>query len=343
MQNLLVWLLLVISLANAAAAAFLPTDGPAAKNHPNAKRTRFVGSTSHWTPAAPPTSSSSGEQQQLCSSCSSTWDNDDTDGGGRPAHPHPTPRSVNKNEAREREIFKRWDKNSDGRLSLDELQAALDEANVPTTQRQVEAFFRLMLANKGGAADEYNDTLLEHGDISLDDFLAFVAQRGEALHNIHPPDASTFDTWFFNSFSDAERQTGDERFQKATAARKLLCGAAAGIVSRSLTAPVDRIRLLMMTSATPLGMGAAYRTAVAQPAGVRALWMGNGVNCVKIAPEMALKLYSFDVFKSALANNEDDDPSHVSRRVRFVAGGCAGALSECFIYPIDVLLTRMAT
>lgn len=121
--------------------------------------------------------------------------------------------------------------------------------------------------------------------------------------------------------------------------RKLACGSASGILSRAVTAPVDRIRLLQMTSSTKMSIASAYSTAISHSNGLAALWIGNGISCIKIAPEMALKLYAFDAIKSRLSQN----PHNVSMMERFAAGGCAGALAEFSVYPLDVLRTRMAT
>ena len=123
----------------------------------------------------------------------------------------------------------------------------------------------------------------------------------------------------------------------AMVAKKLACGGVAGIVSRTATAPIDRVRLRMMASATPLPMLAACRSAIS--GGARALWTGNGVNCLKIGPEMGIKLLSFDLLRKALAS----DPDNVTAGERFAAGGAAGALSQAAIYPLEVLRTRLVT
>merc|ERR1711907_933536 len=73
--------------------------------------------------------------------------------------------------------------------------------------------------------------------------------------------------------------------------------------------------------------------------GLRGFWMGNGLNCIKIAPEMGIKLVAFDAIKDRVAA----DPDKATTVERFVAGGVAGALARAAVYPLDVLKTRMAT
>jgi solute carrier family 25 phosphate transporter 23/24/25/41 len=125
------------------------------------------------------------------------------------------------------------------------------------------------------------------------------------------------DSWYTESFcDDAESQFTTPReirmdeHEDASfsllVAKKLGCGGAAGCISRTVTAPIDRIRILMMTSVERLGIQGAVTTATT--GGFTKLWMGNGVNCLKITPEMALKLLSFDMIKNQITQ----DPTNVS-------------------------------
>lgn len=155
------------------------------------------------------------------------------------------------------------------------------------------------------------------------------------------------DSWYTNAFcDDAESQYSvpreirvdeDESFVQMVT-KKLACGGLAGALSRTLTAPIDRIRVLMMTSAAnnPLGLRAALTTA--SNGGYMRLWLGNGVNCLKIAPEMGIKLLAFDVVKNSIAQ----DPSNVSMTERFAAGGLAGVMAQLSVYPMEVIKTRLA-
>ena len=138
--------------------------------------------------------------------------------------------------------------------------------------------------------------------------------------------------WSSRNLNNNENKT----MSRALMAKKLGCGGTAGILSRTLTAPCDRLRILMMTSVDGLGVQGAISTAT--NGGVSRLWMGNGVNCLKVAPEMSIKLLSFDLVKDKIAQ----DPTKVSVGERFVAGGVAGVLSQLSIYPMEVVKTRLA-
>lgn len=154
------------------------------------------------------------------------------------------------------------------------------------------------------------------------------------------------DSWYTEAFcDDAESQfstprdiqVNDDISFAHAAAKKLSCGGIAGALSRTLTAPLDRIRVVLMTNTEQLGMGRAL-SLVTRNGGYSQLWMGNGVNCLKIAPEVGIKLLSFDMFKNQLAQ----DPSNVTVQERFVAGGMAGVLSQITVYPFEVIKTRLS-
>ncbi len=71
--------------------------------------------------------------------------------------------------------------------------------------------------------------------------------------------------------------------------------------------------------------------------GVRAFFRGNFINCLKIAPETAIKFMLFDEIKKYIAA----DPGNVTVAERFASGGLAGSLTQMSIYPLEILKTRL--
>ncbi|KAH7210969.1 mitochondrial carrier domain-containing protein [Fusarium oxysporum] len=142
-----------------------------------------------------------------------------------------------------------------------------------------------------------------------------------------------------------------------------LAGAIAGGVSRTATAPLDRLKvyLLVNTSSRTETAGAALRQGrplaalknAAKPfgdafrdlvrsGGVRSLFAGNGLNVVKIMPETAIKFGSYEAAKRALANFEGHgDPKHLSSWSKFASGGFAGMIAQASVYPLDTLKFRL--
>lgn len=124
--------------------------------------------------------------------------------------------------------------------------------------------------------------------------------------------------------------------------RVLLSGAVAGSISRTATAPVDRVKTLLQAKASLGGeqvtsIRQAFRLIYAE-SGLRGFWRGNGVNCLKIAPENATKFLVYNAAKSKLL------PSNREPRLyeRFFCGALAGVCSSVAIYPMEVLKTRLA-
>lgn len=310
-------------------------------------------------------------------------------------------------DADARSSFRRMDTNGDGKLSISELKAALEELRVPTSREDVDQLYRDMDLNRDGSVSQeefvafakrrrrvlrsaFDEICLMGGGIEagakLGEAVSFNAQQlrksaeqsgvvlsdrdvrtimrrldenkdgsvsfdefVECLLLVPHVNPHVFlDRWFVDDFSDdaqsdftfpREVRLDDESTFAVVVQQKLVCGAAAGCLSRTLTAPFDRIRLLMMTSVKQMGIANAYSVAVSPPRGVVGLWTGNGVNCLKIGPEMAIKLVAFDLLKNSIAA----DPGNITPAERLFAGGTAGALAEFCIYPMDVLRTRLAT
>ncbi|CAG7565143.1 unnamed protein product [Fusarium equiseti] len=142
-----------------------------------------------------------------------------------------------------------------------------------------------------------------------------------------------------------------------------LAGAIAGGVSRTATAPLDRLKvyLLVNTSSRAETAGAALMQGrpiaalqnAAKPfsdavrdlvrsGGVRSLFAGNGLNVVKIMPETAIKFGSYEAAKRALANFEGHgDPKQLSSWSKFASGGLAGMIAQASVYPLDTLKFRL--
>ncbi|KAI9803386.1 MAG: hypothetical protein M1833_000905 [Piccolia ochrophora] len=141
-----------------------------------------------------------------------------------------------------------------------------------------------------------------------------------------------------------------------------IAGGVSGVVSRTATAPLDRLRvyLIAQTSVADEAVHAVKQGAPVQAAkkasrpifdavkalwragGVRSLFAGNGLNVIKVMPESAIKFGSYEGCKRALAQLEGHgDSFKIHGLSQFLAGGIAGMISQFFVYPIDTLKFRM--
>ncbi|CAM4719340.1 unnamed protein product [Leuciscus chuanchicus] len=122
--------------------------------------------------------------------------------------------------------------------------------------------------------------------------------------------------------------------------RHLVAGGGAGAVSRTFTAPLDRLKVLMQVHGTH-GNNMCLMSGLAQmikEGGMRSLWRGNGINVIKIAPESALKFMAYEQIKRLMGSSQET----LGISERFVAGSLAGVLAQSTIYPMEVLKTRLA-
>ncbi|EKM59223.1 uncharacterized protein PHACADRAFT_85734 [Phanerochaete carnosa HHB-10118-sp] len=142
-----------------------------------------------------------------------------------------------------------------------------------------------------------------------------------------------------------------------TAAKFLLAGGVAGAVSRTCTAPFDRLKIFLITRPLDLGgaslspqapvrglqaIGGAVRRIYAE-GGVRGFWTGNGLSVVKILPESAIKFFAYESSKRLFAKYVDkvDDSRNISGVSRFLSGGIGGLSSQLSIYPIETMKTQL--
>ncbi|RXN39242.1 Calcium-binding mitochondrial carrier S -1 [Labeo rohita] len=78
--------------------------------------------------------------------------------------------------------------------------------------------------------------------------------------------------------------------------RQLVAGGVAGAVSRTGTAPLDRMKVFMQVHSSKtnkISLAGGFKQMIKE-GGVASLWRGNGVNVIKIAPETAIKFMAYE-------------------------------------------------
>lgn len=123
-------------------------------------------------------------------------------------------------------------------------------------------------------------------------------------------------------------------------------GAIAGAVAKSVTAPLDRIKLLMQTHGIRVGHEAGKKaigfveaiTLIGKEEGIKGYWKGNLPQVIRIIPYSSVQLFAYEVYKK-LFQGEDGKLSIIGR---LAAGACAGMTSTFVTYPLDVLRLRLA-
>ncbi|KAH7514621.1 hypothetical protein FEM48_Zijuj11G0108800 [Ziziphus jujuba var. spinosa] len=123
-------------------------------------------------------------------------------------------------------------------------------------------------------------------------------------------------------------------------------GAIAGAAAKTVTAPLDRIKLLMQTHGVRVGQESAKKaigfveaiTMIGKEEGIKGYWKGNLPQVIRIIPYSAVQLFAYETYKK-LFRGQDGELSVIGR---LAAGACAGMTSTFITYPLDVLRLRLA-
>ncbi|KAF2667540.1 calcium dependent mitochondrial carrier protein-like protein [Microthyrium microscopicum] len=139
-------------------------------------------------------------------------------------------------------------------------------------------------------------------------------------------------------------------------------GGLAGVISRSATAPLDRLKVYLIAQISnpvngiqatkhfsPAGAlahsGRVFSHAIKDlwaAGGVRSLYAGNGINIVKVMPETSIKFGFFEGTKRICARLEGhNNEKKISLVSKLMAGGIGGMASQFSVYPLDTLKFRM--
>ncbi|XP_058435159.1 mitochondrial adenyl nucleotide antiporter SLC25A23 isoform X2 [Marmota monax] len=215
---------------------------------------------------------------------------------------------------------------SPGHIDVSEIQQSFRALGISISLEQAEKILHSMDRDGTMTIDwqEWRDHFLLHSLENVEDVLYFwkhstVLDIGECLT---VPD----------EFSKQEKLTGMWW-------KQLVAGAVAGAVSRTGTAPLDRLKVFMQVHASKtnrLNILGGLRSMI-QEGGILSLWRGNGINVLKIAPESAIKFMAYEQIKHAIRGRQET----LQVQERFVAGSLAGATAQTIIYPMEVLKTRL--
>lgn len=119
---------------------------------------------------------------------------------------------------------------------------------------------------------------------------------------------------------------------------QFIAGANAGAISRTLTAPLERIKIIIQ--AKDPGKRASMRQEmknIRRESGFKGFFKGNGANVFKMIPETALHFLFYEYFKGIIAY----DGIHLSNLEYFSAATISGFISHSICYPLEIIKTRL--
>uniref|UniRef100_A0A3B5KU04 Solute carrier family 25 member 25b n=1 Tax=Xiphophorus couchianus TaxID=32473 RepID=A0A3B5KU04_9TELE len=203
-------------------------------------------------------------------------------------------------EKKLRLVFKSLDRKNDGRIDSQEIMQSLRDLGIHLTEEQAEEILRSM--DKNGTMtidwDEWRDYHLLHPADNIPEIIlhwkhSTILDVGESI--IVP-----------DEFTAEEKKTGMWW-------RHLVAGGGAGAVSRTCTAPLDRLKVLMQVQHRHSETGSEPGQNVKKP--------------LQVVP-----------IKRLIGSNQET----LGMTERFVSGSLAGAIAQSSIYPMEVLKTRLA-
>jgi len=150
----------------------------------------------------------------------------------------------------------------------------------------------------------------------------------------------------------AEGGAPKKEFNAAKFFADLAAGGVAGGISKTLVAPIERVKLLLQTQdANPRiksGEIARYTgivncfTRVAAEQGVASFWRGNLANVIRYFPTQAFNFAFKDTFKKMFPKYDAKTQFIPFFLSNLASGGAAGAASLLIVYPLDFARTRLA-
>ncbi|XP_029473655.1 LOW QUALITY PROTEIN: calcium-binding mitochondrial carrier protein SCaMC-1 [Rhinatrema bivittatum] len=235
-------------------------------------------------------------------------------------------RYLEEHEKKMKIAFKSLDRNNDGKIEASEVVSSLKGLGVKISEDHARKILQSIDVDGTMSVDwnEWRNHFLLNPAEDIQEIVRYwkhstVLDIGDSLTI---PD----------EFSEEEKKSGQWW-------RQLLAGGVAGAVSRTGTAPLDRLKVMMQVhgSSSKMNIASGFKQMVKE-GGIRSLWRGNGVNVVKIAPETAMKFWAYEQYKKLIAS----EGGKVGTAERFIAGSLAGATAQTSIYPMEVLKTRLA-
>jgi len=150
--------------------------------------------------------------------------------------------------------------------------------------------------------------------------------------------------------SNSDQQVAMSAPPKLNFAEDFMLSGAAAVISKTASAPIERVKLLIQNQDEMLKTGrltTPYKgvmdcfTRVMNEEGLVYFWRGNLANCIRYFPTQALNFSFKPRFKQLLGRPKSEGywPFFFGN---IASGGCAGASSLLFVYSLDFARTRLA-
>lgn len=114
----------------------------------------------------------------------------------------------------------------------------------------------------------------------------------------------------------------------------LIIGGLAGAISRTLTAPIELLKIQQQNKFIP--NTTLYD--VIKNEGITGLWKGNFSNCIRIIPQMGINYSTYTNIKDTLENiNSKSVYDNKKNIIPLISGGISGATAITLVYPLETV------
>jgi hypothetical protein len=130
--------------------------------------------------------------------------------------------------------------------------------------------------------------------------------------------------------------------------RNLIAGGLAGMVAKSVVAPIDRIKILFQVSSERFSLRHVPGVVrnICKHEGIPALWRGNSAMMLRVFPYSGIQFMVFDKCKSYMVHAKKGEglahQQHLSPFESLLAGSVAGVVSVFATYPLDLTRAQLA-
>ncbi|KAL5714849.1 hypothetical protein ACHQM5_016755 [Ranunculus cassubicifolius] len=120
--------------------------------------------------------------------------------------------------------------------------------------------------------------------------------------------------------------------------KHLWSGAVAAMVSRTIVAPLERLKLEYIVLGEQKNLFDLINT-IATNQGLKGFWKGNFVNILRTAPFKAINFYAYDTYRKQLLKMTGNEET--TNFERFLAGAASGITATLLCLPMDTIRTKM--
>jgi solute carrier family 25 (adenine nucleotide translocator) protein 4/5/6/31 len=124
-------------------------------------------------------------------------------------------------------------------------------------------------------------------------------------------------------------------------------GGISGIAAKTVSAPMERVKLLLQTQGTNERLATKYNgigdciTRIYREEGVKAFWRGNMANIIRYFPTQALNFSIKDHIQTIFPQVDRNLNPYYFVGKNLLAGGLAGSITSLIVYPLDFARTRL--